>query len=276
MSKRKKFWITFASVVTCIIAVLVIFSLVFRVKTVDVEIRVRAEQSQSKLPDGVQDEVLKYGNFEYGKHIMFYNTSKSVAEIERRISYVKVEQVIKHFPNVIRVYISERTMKYRVQDTLNTNKWYILDEDFKVLETVTAEEASNQSGEYYQKTIEIAAGTLKISANVGEFVNQNQIKSRLNAIAKGVYGRTKDSGKAAKISFGEENGQFVATVLMKTKNVQIKIFGDDALQDKTFNGVSLLYNDATSMVEKEDIAVGQVINVFKNTDGKIVAQIAND
>ncbi len=262
MTKRKKFWLTFSIICTCIVCVLVIFSLAFRLKTVDVEIRARAVGSQSKLPDGIINKVLASGEFKTGKNILFYNTADNVKKIEKANPYVKVEQVIKYFPNKLRVYISERTMKYRVQDT-QEEFWYILDEDFKVLEIVNFDYISD----YVDKTFEISNKNLNISSKVGDFVDNNQIKVLAMQIAEGIYGRTKDIGKVSLVEMNFSGETFSAEIRMKYRNVLIKVIGNDDLAIKVFRAVSAIYDD---QMQEIDIAEGTVITVKKDFNGEIV------
>lgn len=261
MTKRKKFWLAFGIVCTSIICLLVVLSLVFRLKNVDVEIRARETQELTKLPDGIKDGVLASGEFQIGKNILFYNVDESIKKIEKANPYVKVEQVIRYFPNTIRVYISERTMKYRVKDR-QTDLWYILDSDFKVLEIVPVDE--NENNEYVQKTFEISNKNLNVSIKAGEFVENNEMKAIANQIEKGVYGRTKDVGKIKLVELPTENSEVFVTLNMVNKNTIINIVGSDDLTEKVRSVVTLIYED------KIDIAEGTVLTVKKDFNGEII------
>ncbi len=262
--KRKKFWIGFGIVCTCIIAVLVVFSLVFRLRTVDVEIRTRTQQAQTKLPDGVREKVIESGNFEYGRNLIFYNTDANVAKIEKATPYVKVEQVIRFFPNILRVYISERTMCYRVQDRLNPSNWYILDRDFKVLEIVNSTQIT-ESSDYFNKTFAVSADTMTLSAEAGDFVDSKSIQGYLNSIADGVYARTRDIGKISTVSLSEKDGELNAEITMKGRGIKIIAVGADDLAEKVRRAATLVYNE--DMVEDPE---NTIFTVYKDYDGEIV------
>ena len=156
--KRKKLWIIFGSVIASVVVLCVIFALVFRLKTVDIEFRTRVAQANTNLGEDVQTKVLESGEFEFGKNILFMNFDENIKKIEKSNPYVKVEQVIRSFPNIVRVYISERIPKYRIKDSSEA-KWYILDTEFKILDKI--DEASlktekvNGNSNFYDQTMKL-------------------------------------------------------------------------------------------------------------------------
>lgn len=275
-SKRKKFWVIFSIVCTCVLAVIVVLSLVFRLKTVDVEIRYRLEQGQSELPDQVQDKVLSSGEFAIGQNMFFYNTDNNVKKIEKNIPFVKVEQVIRYFPSTIRVYISERVMKYRVHDLNNPNTMYIVDEDFKILKTIYLNDFQNdefENSKYYKNTFEVDKSLLALNGGAeGDFITGvDNTKNVLNAVTAGVYGRTKDIGKALSVAGAfNEKDELQISLTMKYKNISIVTTGIDDLTEKIWTGVSLIYSE--DMLENTELQENEKIYVEKDFEGKIIAR----
>lgn len=250
--KRKKFWIVFGVVCAVIVVLCIVIALVFRLRTVDVEFRSRVVEGETNLSAGVQDQVEGY--FEDGKNLLFYNVDSTIAEIERDIPYIKVEQVIRYFPSTLRVYISERLPRYRVQDSDNSNSWYILDVGFKVLDKVTTEEITTKvvsgNSNYYEKTIEISPDSLKIESYVGEFVTDHDSeKNNLSEVVRGIYGDTQDISSVLSISF-ERNQSGVLTFELTMKNSgnesesggKIIVSGTNSLANKVFYGIDC-YNE---------------------------------
>ena len=140
MSSRKKFWLIFSSVVASIVLIITVCLSLTRLKNVTVEFRAREGQETTMLGDGILDKVKETAEFSYGKNLLFMNFDKNIENIEKSNPYIKVHQIVRHFPGTVRVYVTERIPKYRVQDKSDSTKWYILDEDFKVVDFVSGEE----------------------------------------------------------------------------------------------------------------------------------------
>lgn len=194
MSSRKKFWLIFTSIVASLVLIITVCLSVTKLKNVTVEFRSREGQETTMLADGVLDKVKETAEFSYGKNLLFMNFDKNIENIEKSNPYIKVHQIVRHFPGTVRVYVTERIPKYRVQDKSNNSKWYILDEEFKVVDfvdgTIDAIKANiiGKTYSYYDKTIEISPETLKITAFVSDFVSYQEIQN-LNNILSGVYKR---------------------------------------------------------------------------------------
>lgn len=268
-SKRKKFWIILSSVLLSFVIVIIVIAAVFRVQTVEVELRTRLSE-KSNLPDQIREKVISSGEFDYGKNIFFYNCDQNIAKIEKNIPFVKVEQVIKYFPQTIRVYISERVAKFRVQDNQDPQMWYILDEDLKVLRQVSSADLEIEGG-FGESTIEVTKSTFSVHAEEGDFISNDAMKSRLNQVATGVYGRTRDWTKISSISFADGDA-FSAEIVMKNKDVKIIIEGAEELSEKVFVGVSLFYLDDGNI--NPDIEDGSIITIVKNSQGKYEARLS--
>lgn len=244
--KRKKFWIIFSICILSFATVFLIVGLCTRLKTVDVEIRNRLVQNETVLEEGIIDKVKDSGDFKIGKNILFMSFKENIAKIEKENPYVKVEQVVRHFPNIVRVYISERVPKYRICDKDNPNKWYILDSEFKVLSTASGDlkQATYGSSNFYDKTIEISPSSLTLSSYIGEFVDDESDRTNLNNIFTGVYKRTTDYFMVKSVAIIKDGNDFKFLLVMKntaTENdegCKIEIIGTANLVDKARKGVS--------------------------------------
>ena len=93
-----------------------------------------------------KDDVIKAGNFPFGRNILFLNYDANIERIEQAFPYAKVNSVRRHFPNKLVVYISERAPAFRIE--LSSGNWAILDNELKVLKVVSSEsELSAGSGD---------------------------------------------------------------------------------------------------------------------------------
>jgi len=142
--KRKKFWIIFSISIVAIFTICLIFGMITNLKDVSVEFRQRIV-GDTRLEENILKKVREDGEFEYGKGLLFVDTDSSIAKIEKKNPFVKVEQVIRKFPNIINVYISERVP---CTYALNGNYYLVLDKDFKVLDKVE----DTSVGEEYLRT----------------------------------------------------------------------------------------------------------------------------
>lgn len=257
-SKRLKFWIIFGFILLSIIVFFLVIFFCFRLRTVDVEFQSRLSQSESKIPQNVKDTVKEY--FKYNDNIILMDFNDAISGIEKDIPFIKVNSVIKHFPNTARVYVSERVPKYRVKEDTLLGEWLILDEDLKVLDRVSndvlIEEGLYSNSSYFNKTVEIYSDKLKVTAQVGDFISgKDDIKSMVNEIMSGVYGRTEDYFSVNKIVIGELNGETDINIVMRNDAIDdgngcnILIEGSDDLLNKTFVAMSTfqeeIKNDAT-------------------------------
>ena len=99
MKKKKKVWIILLSVVLGLFVVLGGTYFTTKLKTVNIEFRTRLDEGETRLPSGILDKVKDSGEFNYKDSVLFMNTDKSIDKIEKTNPYVKVQQVIRKFPN---------------------------------------------------------------------------------------------------------------------------------------------------------------------------------
>ncbi len=268
--RRKKILIILGIVGLSLIALCTVFALTFRLKTVNVEFRSRAVNTN--LPAEIQNRVFETGEFDVGKNIIFMNFDDNIAKIEKSNPFVKVEQIIRRFPNKVTIYISERIPKYRVkEDSRETNNWYILDEDFKILDKVSEDELTTKkvSGNltYFKQTTEILKETMTLkSAIIGEFVTEaEEIKNFMTAISSGAYAKTKDSTVIRSINYSKINNRF--EVVMRNQGLDgengcmLLISGESDLYEKVLAGV------VVHLSNNEANTPGVVIEIYKNAAG---------
>jgi len=272
---RKRFWVIFGIICGCVVVLCSVFALVFRLKTIDVEFRTRVSE-ETNLPLGVQNQIIESGEFSYGKNIVFMNFNKNIAKIEKSNPFIKVEQVIRHFPNVARVYISERIPKYRVQDENNTESWYILDDEFKILDKVSTGELKlnnvfNGKANYFDRTIEITPESFKVSAYIGDFVINNANMNLLADVLSGIYGATTDYFVASKISFTSAGS---LEVTIRASGCRIIIDEFTSVKEKIYAGVFCYYQEI-----KEDAGLdlsSSYVRVEKLSDGRFLGHLIQE
>ena len=264
---RKKFWIVFTSIIASVVLLVLACGLLTKLKTVTVEFRTRANADYTMLQEGVLDKVESTGEFNYKKSVLFMNFEDNIEKIEKSNPYIKVEQIIRHFPNIVKVYVSERIPKFRVRDEQDAGKWYILDADFKVLDMVTGGEAAvkeqnyGKNSSFYDATVEIDPTTFKVTAHIGSFVQNDAIKNNLNEIASGVISTLGDIKLVKSVSVSSSN--FILTMknsgINNDNGCEIMIESGKNLKAKAQAG-ALAYAAATDSNQAVDLS-GKIITI---------------
>lgn len=273
-NKRKKFWIGFGIGVVSVVAIIVSFLLITRLKTVNVEFVSRLEKQETMLEEGVLDKVLKSGDFDYGKNLLFMNFDDEIKKIEKENPYVKVHEYKRYFPNEVRITISERVPRFRIQDKDNPNKWYILDSEFKILDVIVGDlkETACGTSNFYDRTIEISPESLTLSSYIGEFVNDENERQNLVNICSGVYAFATDYFVVKSIKI-EKTDEFIFTLTMKNtanendNGCKIKIYGTDDIIEKARRGVAVYHGKLESSTF-EDISLCEI--TVKKVSGEFV------
>lgn len=258
--KRKKFWIIFSAVIASIIAICAIFGIVTNLKTVSVEFRQRIA-GQSRLEENILDKVRDDGEFEYGKGLLFVDINSSIDKIEKKNPFVKVEQIIRKFPNSATVYISERVPISYIEDE---TFYYVLDKEFKVLDKIqkSAQGQTYMSENYLTKIYKIETD---FGANVyetGDFVTLNENLNHIKQVHSGIVGALETSTGIKSIKI--ENNE--VCIVMKKDNttfddgVNIILDGLDDLKIKTFVAIEFF--------EEKDKAISAGTIKVKKVDGE--------
>ena len=271
--KKKKVWIVLLSVVLGLFVVCCGLYFATRLSTVSVEFRTRLSESESRLPSGILDTVKDSADFNYKDSVLFMNTSENVEKIEKSNPYVKVQQIIRKFPNKVNVYISERIPKYRIVDSESSENWLILDEDFKVLERISNEDLKSQ--ELDKKTVEIEYISQKI--DVGDFLQKSTERDELNTILSGVYGRTRDYFAVRSINYSSDSKTFFVTMRTTVEGEDgtisyeggcvIEIENTGNLKDKALNATCAYAGDGDLIADKD---LSKKVIIISGEDGCII------
>ncbi len=269
MNKRKKVWIVLLSVVVGLFAVLGGTYFATKLNTVSVEFRARLGEDETRLASGVLDRVKDSAEFNYKDSVLFINADKHIEKIEKSNPYVKVQQLIRKFPNKVCVYVSERIPKYRMQDKDNSDFWFILDEDFKVLERISNDDLNIQNLD--EKTVEMTY--ISETSAVGDFLNKSDDKEKLNKLLSGVFGRTKDYFAVRSIDYSSTDNKFYLTMRTNVETEDgtityaggcvIEIENTGNIKQKAFNGTSVYVGDENQM-NGRDLTQKQVIVADEN------------
>lgn len=125
------------SVLAVVAILLLVSSLVFKVKTIDVVVL----NSNTETNFVKSEEVINSSELKIGQNIFFVGKNKATQKIEKALPYVKVENIVSKFPNKLVINISERVEEFYVTYETDANKFYlILDNELKILKVVEQKE----------------------------------------------------------------------------------------------------------------------------------------
>lgn len=267
--KRKKFWLIFSVSVLSVLAICFVFGMITNLKNVGVEFRQRLA-SGSRLEENILEKVKNDGEFEYGKGLLFVDIAESIDKIEKKNPFVKVEQVVRDFPNNVKVYISERVPCSYI---CSGNYYYVLDKDFKVLDKFVADsEGILYLEENYLETVYEIDYTLTFSPQEGDFVTDNGKMKLYKNVYAGIVGALESVSAVKSVEF--ENDK--VNIVMKKDNISfddgvlIELDGEDDLVLKTYAAIEFF-----ETIDKTKTA--QTIKVQKSqTKNKYVAYIISE
>ncbi len=271
--KRKRFWIWFTSIFVGIVLLCTGTFLLTRLSTVNVEFRSKLGVADTRLAEGITEKIKTSGEFDYGACLLFANFDESIQKIEKANPYVKVEQILRKFPNKLNVYVSERVPRYRIQDKEVATKWYILDVEFKVLEVVDDLDSSSLKAE----TIEIEH--IKESLFVGNFLNNNAEMQNMSQVISGVYGRTKDCTVVSSVKHDAQTDTYYISMKANKdgdyeKGCVMQIEGTNNLKDKVYAATCCYCKDNTADGESIDMSK-KVIIIVDGANGTYEGKMKN-
>lgn len=230
-------------VISCIIAIIVIiagvFAAMFNLQHISVEV-MKNPSIVNAYGSDIGDKIIKSGEFPYGSNTMFTSYKDNEEKIEKAYPFVKVEKIVRRFPNKMTVYVSGRMPEVIVKDEATTNKWYVLDIDMKVLAVLYS--ASDFENDMY-KDLPILRGSDIKNKESGDFLIENSKDVIIN-ILDGIYGKDQTkSSVMSDITMDLENEKY--TILLRdsdTTGAKIEINGNDYLKEKVFSAYSLYCN----------------------------------
>ena len=195
-----------------VVALIVVFSTVFNLKSVRVEYISNAPILQENY---TEQDIINAGEFPYGKNVLFLDVDEITTRIEQTIPYAKVQKIMRQFPNKMVVYVVERTPAFKVNVPGSVNEWVILDDSFKVLRVALDSELLET--ERNVPTLSFGEGLtdeqkLVVPSDVvaGQTIAQSFVHSFIETITKSVYATTFTYNFITYIEIKRENTDHVA------------------------------------------------------------------
>ena len=227
-------------VISCIVGVIVlsvaIFAAMFNLQHISVEI-VKNPSIVNTYGANFGEDIIKSGDFPYGSNTMFTSYEESEKKIEKAFPFIKVEKLVRRFPDKMTIYVSGRIPEVVVKDSEVNNKWYVLDIEKKCLAVLYS--ASDLENDMY-KDLPIATGVGITGVESGDFTDAVGV-NELVSILDGIYAKDQTkSSVMSDITIDTEHEKYTITLRdSDTRGAEIEINGNKEIKEKVFTAYSL-------------------------------------
>ena len=266
---KKRRLIVFGCIIGIIVIVAGVFAAMFNLKNISVEI-IKNPEIVNSYGATVSEKIIEAGDFPYGSNTLFSSYKENEEKIEKAYPFVKVEKMVRRFPDKMTIYISGRMPEVIVKDEKNENKWYVLDIDMKVLAVLSSQ--SEFETDMY-KGLPVVSGSDITDKSSGDFVT-GESPDVMVAILDGIYGKDQTkSSVMSDITLNLDKNKY--TITLRNSNVdgaKIEINGNKYLKEKVFIAYSLykLQENDSRFPDKEKMyfIVGNDFEL--NTNEKVI------
>ena len=233
---KKRRIIVVCSIIGVLIVLVGVFAAMFNLQHINVEI-VKNPDIVNSYGANICEDIVKSGDFAYGSNTLFSSYEESQKKIEKAYPFVKVEKMVRKFPDKMTIFVSGRKPEVIVEDPEALNTWYILDIDKKVLAVIN-NFSDLQNGMY--KDLPVVKGSDIKNVESGDFLNTKSAEIIVD-ILDGIYGKDKTkSSVMSDITLDLEREKY--TIILRdgdTTGAKIEINGVKEIKEKVFIAYSL-------------------------------------
>ena len=194
---KKKNVIAWSIVVGVIVAIGIICAMVFTLSKIDFQITAQITVpgrsrlfTQGQTVSSVQNNMESSANFNKGGNLLFMTFDDQIENIEKANPYVKVEKIVRRFPNKITVYYSEREAVALLPLKNVEKAYFVVDTQLKILDYVTqsADGYLNQDlSQYILPVIDYYSYGASAELKVGETIDNISLKNHLQDFVSGAF-----------------------------------------------------------------------------------------
>lgn len=285
---KKRHIIVWSIVAGVILSLCIICTMVFRLGKIDFQLTALLsipERSRlftdSQTKQDVETNMLESAKFEQGGNILFMNFDAQIENIEKANPFVKVEKIVRRFPNKAVVYYSEREATALIPMANVENGYFVVDTDLKILDSVTEDDdkfLNNNQDKYVLPILDYFDYSIN-SLEKGDFIDNESLKTHLNTFVSGAFSANNESsalyedimGWATDIEFFiEENEDNRCKYILKSNSNAEIVFTIYNINERLFDKVSSSWS-VFIRVYREAVNVDKVnLQVYiGNSDNKI-------
>lgn len=255
---KKKHIIVWSIVVGVILSLCIIGTMVFRLGKIDFQLTASLrvpERSRlfttNQTKEDVENNMLESAKFEQGGNILFMSFDAQINNIEKANPFIKVEKLVRKFPNKVVVYYSEREATALIPITSVEGSYYVVDTDLKILDSVTFDSGkylNNGQSEYALPIIDYFGYSVDFeNYKLGDFIDNEALKTQLNTFVSGAFSANNNEfalyedimGLSSEIKFFIEENEDNRCRYVLTADSKAKIiFTIYNINDKLFDKVS--------------------------------------
>ncbi len=181
---KKKGILALSITLGVILAVVLVFTMAFTLSVINIErTSLIKDINRSHLYYGgatvesVQNKILEDAEFTKGGNLLVMNFDRNIENIETKNPFVKVEKIVRRFPNKITVYYTEREPVALVSTTIS-GAYYVIDNELKVLAYV-------DNLETYK--LPVIDNGKQYNSNLGKFIDDSTLQRQITSIVDGAY-----------------------------------------------------------------------------------------
>lgn len=283
---RKKHIIIWSIVAGIILSLCIVCTMVFTLSKIDFQLTALLsipERSRlftsSQTRQQVENSMLESAQFEKGGNILFMNFKDQINNIEKNNPFVKVDKIVRKFPNKVVVYYSEREASALIPIASVDNAYFVVDTDLKILDRVTKDGdkyLNNNQDQYVLPVLNYFDYSVNMqSYDKGDFIEDDSLREHLNTFVSGAFSANNNPTAlyedilklATEITFYlEENEDNRCKYVLKANSGAEIVFTIFNVNDRLFEKVSTSWGLFTTKY-KEAQKSGQVnLKVYINGD----------
>ncbi len=282
---KKKHIIAWSIVVGLVVAIVLICTMVFTLSKIDFQITAQITVpgrsrlfAQGQTVDSVQNNMITSANFNKGGNLLFMTFDEQIENIEKANPYVKVEKIVRRFPNKITVYYSEREAVALLPVKNVEKAYFVVDTQLKILDYVTqsADGYLNQElSKYTLPVVDYYSYAVPAELKVGEKVDNSSLENHLQSFVSGAFSAYNQPtalyedimGFVTDIKFYLQNNQDNRCIYTLKANTNADVIFDTYnINERFFKKIALSWNLFISRYKATDVTLDITLLVHINKD----------
>jgi len=292
---RKKNIIVWSIVFGVILALCIVSTVVFTLGKVEFQMTAQIKDisrsrlfTQANTKETVENSLNTEAEFEIGGNLLIMTFENPISNMEKAYPFVKIDRIVRSFPNKITVYYSEREAVALLPINGVEDSYYVVDTDLKVLDYVVYNSSEDKFlsqggyGEYVLPIIDFNEQTF--SAEIGDTIDNAELKDKLSTFVSGAFSA---NGVAAalyedimqcstKIKFyTSEHSDYRCKYIVKTNTstkVEIDMY---RIEERFFDKVAISWNLYIQEYKDGDALSNIKLEVYVSANKITIADVSN-
>ncbi len=239
MKAKKVRLIIISSILVVLLVVVLCTTTLMRLKDISIEYAT----SCKLLSQENSEAIIRSGNFEMNKNLLFMNFDDEETAIEKATPYVDVIKIERKFPNKAIIHIVERTPVFKIHNSTFVGQYSVYDKNLKVLHVATVSQFYSATGEDKVPVLIFDSSfehEVDLSVAAGNFLSDELLRTWMTAIADGTYNYNATlTTIMSSIKVSKTDGNYVFTINFHNSDIVATVNGDTDLQTKIKNIVTV-------------------------------------